>query len=328
MANWKKIIYSGSHADLETLRLQGGGTQYVPNPNLDLEGDQNFYVGSLGTSPGQGSQTHDWLTDPANSNGASDWIMNEGSTAVTDQAIPQSNHALFDFSPAGNNGGSGNTGPNYGLPSDTEPDNDMTKAHWGNNESYLHADTSGGQNGPFSIVSPEINLANETNAKLIFYVHMYSSDDDTMGTLRMYWSTSNSSCNAQNPLQLRYVVANGTTWSSNVTSISDRIQTAQASPYNRVEVDLTGETGTGYVWFMYVGASEYRGDIAIANIYFQSDPYPDEILEEIPALRVDSNQIIFKNLPNVDPGIAGRLYRVPQSGPYPDQAGNIKISTG
>lgn len=268
MADWQKIIMSGSHAELKSLRLDYTGST-IPNPNfhlnnLQLSNDTNW----------SGSSTSSWK------NGISGVDQSPWTIGVPEQ----------DDSP--------NTGPKYGVVGSIHDDTTEIQV---THASYLYTELSYLNSGDdFYLRSPKINLTDVTKARLVFYFHAFGAQ---MGRLQCRISSDPNNPPESGILSFDYINTAGQ-WEMNVTNIPGQMHYNETSAYNRAEIDLDEvEDGDKYIWIQYTGLGENPlGDFAIGNIYLTSETTIPPILD------VDASSIDFTNLPTVDPQVPGRLY--------------------
>ena len=352
MSDWEKVIYSGSQAELEALRINGPGLSTTTSPG-DPGPEQNFYLKAFDediSGPVLPSNSS-WLSAATHSNASGEpWVVNSGSFTggesesedpdPSDASDYYGFHYPFEVHNGGAGGGSDGTGPNGGvawtdLSNTVSPEKDIDETL-----PYLHADTSdvenpndpsgataGGEYGIFSLVSPPIQLtSNHSNSKLVFYHHMYSAGD-TMGTLKVFKCSSSSSLVTAEHLQLTFWDGEGVRGGYQIAGSQ---QTSQSDPYYWVEVDLNGLSTTEpeYIWIMYKGGGHHQGDCALGHIYFTTTDTPDEVITttSLPAaLKVYSSDIEFNNLPNSDPINPGQLWKDDSAG---GALSYIRVSAG
>jgi len=132
-----------------------------------------------------------------------------------------------------------------------------------------------------------------------------------MGTLKVFKCSSSSSLVTAEHLQLTYFNGSGNT---TAYSIAGSQQSNQNHPYRRCEVDLTGLSTTEpeYIWIIYQGGGDHRGDCALGHIHFTTLDTPDNVITTTSApvaLKVYSSDIKFHNLPTSDPINPGQLWK-------------------
>jgi len=333
MSEWRKVINSGSQAELESLHIDGETsittTEDVYGPEQNFYVHQGFDQWVNGASNGAA-----WTTLATHSNDSgTPWIVNSGSiiegfhgdgisTEDTDAYGLYTMHYPFEIHNGGNNGGNTGTGPDGGIVWGG-PGADSTKAiSYSGVDAWLHADTSaitsytpeaGGITGVFSLVSPRIELTENhySNPKLIFYQHMYSSNN-MMGNLKVFRCSSATQLGSATLLPLTYY--DGTAVMATGTVISGNQQTNQTDPYRRVEVDLSSlsTSSAEYIWIIYKGGGSSRGDCALGHIYLQAPEAPQSVTTTTNppvALQVNASDIKFHNLPTSDPETQGQLWK-------------------
>jgi len=333
MSNWEKVIYSGSQAELEALRIDGVSEITDSSPG-DPGPEQNFYLKAFDediSGPVLPSNSP-WLSAATHSNASGEpWVVNSGSfndgyTPPFDDPSDASDyygfHYPFEVHNGGSSGGSSGTGPDGGV-AWTDPTGSIPmEKNIDETLPYLHADTSdvenstsgltaGGPSGIFSLVSPPIQLtSNHSNSKLVFYHHMYSAGD-TMGTLKVFKCSSSSSLVTAEHLQLTFW--DGASERGGYSIVGPQ-QASQSDPYYWVEVDVSGLSTTEpeYIWIIYQGGGDYQGDCALGHIHFTTTDTPDDVITTTSApvaLKVYSSDIKFHNLPTSDPNNPGQLWK-------------------
>ena len=320
MSEWRKVINSGSQAELESLHIQGDpGTYEVVTENPTVP-EQNFYLKSFNdgvNGPATESGDNPWLSETSHSN-ASETPWKIQFVNASSQYFP------FEVHDGGNSGGTYGTGPLGGVAwdgVDTEDVKDQDESL-----PFLHADTSDLANtGEFALVTPKIRLTQyHSDSKLVFYFHMTSPQlASPPGTLTVWSSTSPDyhyggstySLSNANQFLLKYFIGwddTGEPEYSTENDISGRHQLNQSDAYRRCEVDLDDLTldTDQYIWIKYVGGGNAWGDLALGHIYFTTTvdstttvTYPN------PNLKVYATDIRFHNLPISDPGKVGQLWK-------------------
>jgi len=232
------------------------------------------------------------------------------------------------------------TGPNHGV---IPYQNTSTVSTQTTGQKYLYAETSDPGEHTYSITSPFIDLQYYIHKKLIFFFHLHGNN---CGEFKVYTSADN--LNILNGLKAmtysNWPGANGAFpnsvevdnhWSGGSLNTSDvtfkvgpgEVQEEGTSPFNRVEVDLSSFT-SGYIWIVYesgnpgidLGDSPEdapKADFAIGNLFLDLDGYTQPIqfaeVAETPTLEVKFDHVRFVNLPVLDPGVLGALYKDPSN---------------
>ena len=346
MNNWRKIIHSGSQAELEALRLSGTDSQVtVPNPGLCA---QDLWLHDF-TIPAEEFSNYGnwtgWKSNQANLNASlTPWISFMRIVEV--DGAPDAIHFPFDIS-GQNPTYAPDHGPNHGL-ANTEP-NTFPSAlvlPQSSDAPYLYVESGAGLTRAYSITSPLINLTDWFTKKLVFYFYLYGSN---AGSFKVYTSTSNEDIDGP-PRELNYFASSigpgesltiDDTLTGPVTQVGpNQIQTSANDAWNRVEVDLasTGDSeitdnefNTGYIWIVYMSGPDdvsnpWESDFGIGNLFLKLDDYEgtDNIDVQAPSLKVVSEDIRFHNLQPNDPGVPGALYKEDFGG----SQSFIKISNG
>jgi hypothetical protein len=315
MSEWRKVINSGSQAELESLHIQGDpGTYDIVYPGSNGP-EQNFYLKSFDdgvNGPVTEPEDNPWLSETSHSNASeTPWkvMYIEGSSLY----VP------FEVHDGGDHGGTSQTGPLGGVAwddVDTEAQKPVDL-----NLPFLHADTTSPQfSSEFALVSPKIRLTeNHSNSKLVFYFHMYALEamDGEPGTLSVWVSPSAISINPSTQLQLTYFNGyydgSGNPQYSTANDISGTQQSNQSDTYRRCEIDLDSLTldTDQYIWIRYVGDGNAYGDLALGHIYFTTTESPPDttVTYSTPNLKVVSDAIKFYGLPPDDPHVEGALWR-------------------
>jgi hypothetical protein len=311
MSEWRKVINSGSQAELESLHIQGDPGTYDEVISGSNGPEQNFYLKSFddGINDEVTPANSPWLSEPTHSNASgTNWLVHDGAVGGGEST----NYVPFEVHDGGSQGGTSYTGANGGV-AWVGVDTDWTKSV-DETLPYLHADTSDpAYSAAFALVSPKIRLTeNHSSSKLVFYFHMYAGQGAAgeMGTLKVWSSTSPTSLSGAT--QLTLVRWTGYSPASE-NSISGNQQSAQSDPYWRCEVDLDGLTldTDQYIWIRYIGGGTAYGDCSLGHIYFTTTESPPDttITYSTPNLKVVSDAIKFHGLPTSDPHELGALWK-------------------
>lgn len=284
MPEWKKVIYSGSSAELKSAYLSHEGQSTSPNFHLQTFPPPGAVFGS-------DDDPTAWVNAP----------IYGGETLQAAPFSPLSIHHPNFNSPIG--------GPFNNITQDETLVSVATVEYL-----YALSDVNGQyvpQGGYFVLRTPRINLTGTTNRTLVFYAQMYESSN----RLTVGYSTDNSDWASSTPLMFRHYIHH--LYDFNFDSWSDW-NTEHATPFNdatdpifnpkwaRVEVDLTpipDEDVYLYIKFKVGTGVTAKGNLALCNIYLNTT--------STSALRVDGPNIDFLNLPSADPYIEGRLYVQP-----------------
>lgn len=347
MTNWRKLIYSGSQAELGSLHISGtNATQTIVNPSY-LPYDQILWLHDFT------GDNDDWKDADTNSNATSGSWISEVRQVIID-GFPSVEHKQFDVVsqslsfPEATSG----TGPSHGLANPVPNTFPIVRTlSQGVGAPFLYTETSDPLNRTYSITSPLIDLTDWGSKKLIFYFYMFGAN---CGNVKVYTSTSNTEITGP-PRELRYSTwpgpgnpnptQNEQFYSDTVFQIGPgQVQESADTTWNRAEVDLqntaepvvaSNELNEGYIWIVYESGdadpftdpNTIKGDFAIGNLFLQLGEYeqPLQSIITAPALEVDGTNIQFHGLLPYDPHEVGALYKET----YPDgSASFIKISNG
>ena len=275
MSNWNKIIVSGSRAQVSSTAIDG-----IP-ANIT-----HFHLSSIGPNwDGPSTNEDDWYNHssatPVGSDGYQlqwEWATDSGGGT-----------------PSGQSGGPSVTGPING-PVDWEIDEDLVKNQTAGNSAFLYTEVSSQADDAddvFYLRSPKVTLPPSGQTKLVFYAHAIGT---ALGTLDVWFGPDPDFISNATSITsyTRYVDINGD-WYEGPWTAGTNLQSAQSSPFHRVEVDISSVTealySEGYIWFEHKGVPGWSGDFAMANIYMTTDYGTPGV-----ALQVDSGVVSFPNL--------------------------------
>ena len=291
MAEWKKILYSGSAANLSSLNVDGAVTagsftgngsgltgitgvtsEYPLNPLADsLNVPYHMIQKVQGFSPNSGGNynaTPVLVMDEVDTIGPSTGSWITGFMDTKEMQLGQRTTTTTT------------TGPQYGGV--TTNQSDATElVPWGTTANstvavidgstvavgwFIYAETSTANVGYPNILNtlrtPKFSIPAGKTEKFIMYYHAYGA---TIGTFKVYRGSNPHNRDAQAGMSFRWW--NGSAW-ENSTEIEGEQHEQSDKNFYRIEVTLSGE---GYLYLDYTSGTSHTGDFALDCCYLDSD---------------------------------------------------------